>query len=102
MLNIAQEVLDLLDLKMSWLEHVGRAVVVVYHRDGEYFKSHHVFEVSLRPVVFYCFFKLSDAVVIFIGKLPPIRTKLRNAVYFLSFQTLHKLRKLIVNFGQVF
>jgi hypothetical protein len=85
LLYIAKQVLDLLDLKVSRLQDIGRTGVVVDDSDGKDLQGHHVSEVALRSVVLYRLFELRDAVVVLVRQLPPVRTQLRDAVHFLSF-----------------
>jgi hypothetical protein len=76
---------------MSWLKYIRATSIVIDDSNGKYFESHHLLEVTFGPLLLYCLLELSDAVVVFICQLPPVRAKLGDVVDFLSFQTIYEL-----------
>lgn len=76
MLDEAEQVLDLLDLQVRRFQDLRTARVVIDNGNTEDLQSHLKPDFSTNLVIFDCFLKFGDRVVIFIRKLPPLRAKL--------------------------
>ena len=100
-MNEAKQVLDLLNLQVSWLEHVRRARIVVHHGDGENLERHLHAKLTSDLVVFDGLLELGDRVVVLVGELPPVRAQLRYVLDDLLLQLVNKLLELLVDLRQI-
>jgi hypothetical protein len=82
LMHIAQQVADLVQLKMSRPDKFRSAREVVSYRDCKYFENHHHFDFLFGLIVFVYFFKLCNLVLILIGEFPPVRAKLTDCGQF--------------------
>ena len=71
----------MLDLLLSWLQHVRCTCVVVHNGNRKDLESHLITQIFADPVVLDGFLEFGDAIVVLVGQLPPIRAELTNVVH---------------------
>lgn len=101
LLDKVEQIFDLLNLQVGWLENVRGASIVIHNCDREDFKRHLMAKISSQFVVFYRFLEFGYGVVILVGELPPIGAELADVIDLLHLQAVDERLQLVVNLGQV-
>lgn len=100
-MHISKKISDLIHLDIRRSKKFRGRCVVINNSDWEDFKSHQRFQIFFCFLVAERFRKLSDGVVVFVGKLPPVWAELRDLINAVFLETITQNVKLIINCDQI-